>query len=124
MKAHSTRLNATLCCKNMDIVELSNIIAKWAKEEALVTRAYVFGSRARNNFQVDSDLDVAVEIKKRPGDENVLATWIFEHKGMDERLAKLLPYKLQLENLDGTNTPTILNGVKKSSIIVYEESEG
>jgi len=67
MKAHSTRLNATLCCKNMDIVELSNIIAKWAKEEALVTRAYVFGSRARNNFQVDSDLDVAVEIKKRPG---------------------------------------------------------
>ncbi len=53
-----------------------------------------------------------------------MATWIFEHKDMEKRLANLLPFKLQLESLDGTNTPTVLNAIKKSSILVYEGSEG
>jgi len=40
---------------------------------------------------------------------------------MESRLAKLIPFKLQLENLDGENTPTVLSGVEKSGILVYSE---
>jgi len=107
----------------MDIMKLRNIIAKWAKEEPLVTRAYIFGSRAGNDFQEDSDLDVVVEIKKGSGDEIVRATWICVRDGLKERLAKLLPYALDLQWLDGENTPIILSGVKKLSIVVYDESD-
>ena len=107
----------------MDIEEIQSVVASWAKNEPLVRRAYIFGSRARDDFREDSDLDIAVEIRKNSGDENVLATWIFEHKNIEERLAKLIPFKLQLENLDGENTPTVLNGVRQSSIMVYEEAD-
>lgn len=109
--------------QSMDRGKIQSIIADWAKNEPLVRRAYIFGSRARDDFHEDSDLDVAVEIRNGTGDSNVLATWMFEHKKMEERLAKLLPFKLQLENLDGENTPTVLNGVKQSSILVYDEAE-
>ncbi len=105
----------------MGIEELKAIIAQWAHDEPLVTKAYIFGSRVRNDFRDDSDLDVAVEIRTMPGDSNVLATWIGEHKSMEKRLAKLIPYKLQLENLDGENTPTVQNGVRESGIMVYSE---
>lgn len=108
----------------MDASELGNIIAEWARGEPLVVRAYIFGSRARGDYREDSDLDVAVEIRRGAGDENVLETWIFERKRMEERLAKLLPYKLQLENLDNSNTPTVLSGIQRSSMLVYEAMDG
>ena len=107
----------------MCIEKIKNIISEWAKNEPLVTKAYIFGSRARNDYLEDSDLDVAVEIRIAPNDENVLTTWMFEHEEMEERLAKLLPYELQLENLDGEDTPTVLAGVRESSILVYEDSD-
>jgi len=105
----------------MDIEEIKIIVANWAKEEPLVTKAYIFGSRARDDYREDSDIDIAVEIKKLPGDGNVLATWIFESDKLKERLSKLLPYSLQLEHFDGSNTPHVLAGIEQSSILVYEE---
>jgi len=106
----------------MDIEHIKDIIRDWASNEALVTKAYIFGSRARDDYRDDSDIDVAVVIKKQPGDSNVLATWMFESDGLKSRLSELLPYALQLENLDGSNTPVVFGGVTKSSILVYNEA--
>lgn len=58
--------------------EIKKKIEKWAMSEPLVIKAYVFGSRARNDYTTESDLDIAVEIHKCPGDGNVLGTWIGE----------------------------------------------
>lgn len=107
--------------KFMDAETLVKVIADWAKNERLIKRVYIFGSRARNDFKEDSDLDVAVVINKRTGDENVLTTWMCEHRGLESRLDSHIPYKLQLELLDGTNTPVVLKGVTKSHILVYED---
>ena len=105
----------------MDIAEIQKLIGEWANSEPLVKRVYIFGSRARTDFHKNSDLDVAVEIRKGDRDENVLTTWIHEGKGMEIRLAKVVPFKLQLELFDGMNTSTVLNGIKQSSILVYEK---
>ncbi len=105
----------------MDIEALKKVVAMWAESEPLVTKAYIFGSRARGDHRQHSDLDVAVEIDQQPGDENLLATWICEKRGLEERLSKLIPYSLQMEHLEGEETPTVLRGINESSILVYEK---
>lgn len=105
----------------MDINEIKKIISIWAQNETLVRKAYIFGSRARDDYREDSDIDVAVEINKLPGDENSLATWVFESEKLQKDLSELLPYKLQLEYLDDSKTPHVLAGIKQSNILVYEK---
>jgi uncharacterized protein len=106
----------------VDIVKIKEIIVEWAENEPLVKKVYIFGSRARHDYREDSDLDVAVEINKLPGDSNILATWMFESDKLKESLEPVLPYKLQLENYDGDNTPKVEAGINQSSILIYNES--
>jgi predicted nucleotidyltransferase len=98
---------------------IKKIVAVWAESEPLITKAYIFGSRARDDYREDSDLDVAIEIEKLRNDENILATWITHKKGLEESLSKLIPYKLHLELCDREKTPTVLSGIEKSNIVVY-----
>jgi len=110
-----------LCCIPMLSEEVKNKIENWAQSECLVKKAYVFGSRARTDFKEESDLDIAVEIIKSSGDENLLATWIFEADGMKSRLAAVIPeYNVDLQWFDGDNTQVIKDGIRKSSYVVYE----
>ena len=104
----------------MDLEQIKIIVAEWAESESLVTKAYIYGSRAKGNYREDSDLDVAVEIEKQHGDTNVLTTWICEGGGLEKRLSAILPFKVQLENIEGAETPIVSSGVKSSSILVYE----
>jgi predicted nucleotidyltransferase len=104
----------------LDIELIKRKVAEWAKSETLINKVYIFGSRARDNYREYSDLDIAIEINKLPYDENVLSTWVNEKKGLERRLFQLLPsLKLQLELLDAEQTPTVLSGIQKSSILVY-----
>ena len=97
-------------------------IIKWVETEPLVKAAYVFGSRARDDFRSDSDLDIAVELNKPPGDEELLATWVCEGDDMQIRVNEAIPeYKVDLQWLDGKNTPIIFSGVNESGYLVYKK---
>ncbi|WPL12666.1 nucleotidyltransferase domain-containing protein [Thiorhodovibrio litoralis] len=101
--------------------DVKDRIQNWALAEPLVKKAYVFGSRARDDYKDDSDLDIAVEIQPLLGDENLLATWIFEAEELKARLAAVVPeYKVDLQWFDGENTETIKEGIEKSSYVIYE----
>jgi len=106
----------------MDIDEIKKVVNGWAQNQPLIKRAFIFGSQARGDSQPDSDLDVAVELHLGADDSNILSTWIFEEDEMKEGLQELIPFKLQLELLDGQKTPRILTAVKESGIMVYEDS--
>ena len=106
----------------MGMDEIKKVINLWAKNQPLIKRAFIFGSRARGACQTDSDLDVAVELHLGADDNSILSTWMFEEDEMKQSLQDLIPFKLQLELLNGKKTPTILNGVKESGILVYEDS--
>lgn len=101
---------------------LKEIIKKWAESEPLIKEVYIFGSRARNDYRENSDIDIAVKIEKRPNDDSPLATWFYEGNNLKNRLSKLLPYELQLEYLDN-KTKTVLSGIKESSILVYKRQK-
>lgn len=103
----------------MKLEQIKEIIKNWAIGQPLVRKAYIFGSRARDDWQENSDIDIAVEIKKMKNDENEFTTWIFEKKKLESSLQDRLPFKLQLERHDIIETPTVRKGIKESSILVY-----
>ena len=104
----------------MDNESIKRTIKDWASKEPLVKKVYIFGSRATNDYQEDSGIDVAVEIHRLPGEENITAAWMDAAEGFREQLSKLLPYPLRLHSLDG-DSPIILDGAYRSGILVYEE---
>ena len=105
----------------MNIELIKHIIEDWAKKERLVKKVYIFGSRATNSYEEDSDIDVAVEIHRLPGEENITAAWMDVAEGYREELTNLLPYPLHLHSLDG-DSPIVLEGAYRKGILVYEES--
>ena len=109
--------------EKMGIEEIKKVVKDWATSQPLVKKAYLFGSRVRGDFKPDSDLDVAVELHLGADDGNILSTWMFEEDEIKGNLQDLIPFKLQLELLDGKNTPTVLNAVKESGILVYENQK-
>ena len=50
-----------------------------------------FGSRARDDYTPESDLDIAVEIKNGSGAGNVFGTWIGIGEEMKKRLSDAVP---------------------------------
>ena len=99
-------------------------IRSWALSEPLVCKAYVFGSRARDDYREDSDLDIAVELIKPPGDENLLATWIGEADEMKQRASSFIHgFRIDLQWHNGDETPVILEGLNQSSYVIYEQEK-
>ena len=104
----------------MNTESIKRIIEDWASEEPFVKKVYIFGSRTTNDYGEDSDIDVAVEIHRLPGEESITAAWMDVAKEYREQLSKLLPYSLHLHSLDG-DSPIILDGAYRNGILVYEE---
>jgi predicted nucleotidyltransferase len=104
--------------------EIKRRIEHWARKEPLVIKAYVFGSRARADYTDESDLDIAVEIKKCPEDGAVLGTWIGVGEKMKHRLAKAIPeYKMDLQWSHEEFSKIVFDGVGESSYLIYEEDD-
>lgn len=110
----------------MDVPQISELLASWARGKPLVKRLYIFGSRARGDHRTDSDIDIAVELDPavfQGSDESGgLATWMFETKAWKAEIEKLLPFPVQLERFREEQTPTIRKGLAQSSHLVYEKA--
>lgn len=84
---------------------LSVDIALWAEQRLLMKRVWLFGSRVREDFRPDSDLDVAIELDVTAEDESDqsgnMALWMFDKNGWREELQALSPYEIHLEQYLG-----------------------
>jgi predicted nucleotidyltransferase len=96
-------------------------IRAWADSKAIVSRVWVFGSRARGTNRTDSDLDVAVEHGALPGDSSPLTTSIGELDGWSRELQPKLSLSLDLESYIPGVTPTIEKALAESSVLIYPE---
>ena len=103
-------------------------LAQWAANKPLVNRLWVFGSRVRGDHRPDSDLDVAIELDlsaaKGADDSGGFATWSFNTDGWLQELEQLLGLKVDMQHFAGDQTPTIKNGLERSSVLVYSKAEG
>lgn len=107
---------------------LRDRIDSWARTKPLVKRVLIFGSRARGDHRPDSDLDVAIELDPSAisgtDGSGSWATWMFETEGWKEELQSLVPFEVDLQQLDGDRTPVVLSGIERSSQLVYEKHSG
>ena len=106
----------------VDTESIKRIIKDWARKEPLVKRVYIFGSRATSDHREDSDIDIAVEIHRLPGEEGITSAWMDVAAGYREQLSKLFPNPLHLHSLDG-DSPIILDGAYRQGVLVYEEEQ-
>ncbi len=111
----------------MNSSEAQEILAEWAKAKPLVGKLFIFGSRARDDYRPDSDIDIAIVLDMSAADgvddSGGLATWMFETDGWENELEALLPFKVDLEQFRGSDTPTIQKGIDQSSILVYRKGQ-
>ena len=104
----------------MNMEELKIQVRLWAASEPLVNKAYIFGSRYRESHHKNSDFDVAIEIKKMPNDSCPYTTWSFEKTKLLASIAKLIPYRVDLQWYGGAiETPIIHKGILQSSELVF-----
>jgi predicted nucleotidyltransferase len=113
--------------KDMNLEETKKMLRKWASENADICRVYIYGSRARGNFDKSSDLDVAVELDPEQDDIDSYAFWISHGMELERELQSLLPYKIQLEyyseNRKELVKDIVRGAIEKFSIAVYSRDE-
>jgi predicted nucleotidyltransferase len=103
------------------LAPIRTIVASWAASQPLIIRAWIFGSRVRGTWRIDSDVDIAIEVRALPGDSDPLATFMFEADKLEHSIKARLPYEVDLEWYGGpVRTPTIHAGLQQSSVLVYQ----
>jgi predicted nucleotidyltransferase len=100
----------------------ADAVSAWASATPVVRRAWLFGSRVLGTHRADSDLDVAIEHDKLPGDGSALTTWICEAKSWRAQLAPRLQHRLDLWSYDPGRTPTIESALDAGAVLIYERS--
>lgn len=108
----------------MDLRSIKKTVSQWAISQPLVVRAWIFGSRVRGTARIDSDVDVAIEVRALPGDAEPLAAFIFEADRLRSSIQALFPFKVDLQWYGGpVETPIIHAGLNQSSILVYQANQ-
>lgn len=104
---------------------LVETVRAWASERPPISRAWIFGSRAKGSARHDSDLDVAVEVEPAHG---LTARETYEHDlrwlEWEDDLAQEVDLKLHLVLRDGDRTPTTDSGVREGGILVFDRATG
>lgn len=104
--------------EGMTLDEAKLLVASWANHQRLIRRIFFFGSRVRNEHRPDSDLDIAIELIY-PNPDISAAHWAFESDAWVLTLSTMLPWELDMQCFNSQGTPTIAQGISRSSILVY-----
>ncbi len=111
----------------MELDVASDMLIKWATNNQLVSRLWLFGSRVRGENRPDSDIDIAIELDmsavKGTDDSGGMATWAFEANKWKSELEHLFSLPVDLQNYKAGETNAIQRGLDRSSILVYKKPE-
>ena len=100
---------------------VADSIARWAADNPEVRRVWVFGSRAKDTYRTDSDIDIAVELEPVGDSEETLTCWIAHSDLWESQLRSRLAPKIDLEWFDPDgSTPTIEAGLNEAKVLIYE----
>ncbi|MBL4679902.1 MAG: nucleotidyltransferase domain-containing protein [Pseudomonadales bacterium] len=104
----------------MNLQPTIEVLQKWAANNVYIRKVFIYGSRARNDFTENSDLDVALVIRPALNDTNSMSVFSFEKQSWVNELQPKVPYKLHLKALH-SDSPDVQSGIDRSSFLVYEE---
>lgn len=129
-RALLAKQDQSLMPRKQQCASLENIIKSiegWAKQNPLVGKVWIFGSRVRHDARLDSDVDIAIEIDlsaaKGSDESGGFATWSFECQSWINEIQARLPFKVDVQQFLGARTPTIKNALNRSSVLAYKKND-
>ena len=110
--------------KTLSNVPKSDVLAivDWASQNPLIRKVWLYGSRIKGNNKPDSDLDVAVEHGKIPGDDTLKTTSIGERKFWQIEIQERTSLKIHLEPYRPGETERIEVTLKDASVLIYDNT--
>lgn len=97
----------------------ADILGRWAVTQRHVLTVYLYGSRVSGSHRPDSDLDVAVGLR-RDEEGDALATFMFEKACWTKQLNERLPFDVHLELADPDDTPCVWSYLNNGCVVVYQ----
>lgn len=92
-------------------------IQTWAHNEPYIREVYLFGSRAKDSAQMDSDADIAIVIDVE--DHEIERFFIFSGEHWQKDLSDRTGLKVSLAHLAGPRTPIHTAAVEDHGIKLY-----
>ena len=100
--------------------QLGDIVAEWAADYPFIGKVWLFGSRVRGNAHAQSDLDVAVVLRKVLDKAGMVACPL-DDDIMSMALQAMLPMAVDLQwYLGPSDTPILHTALNECSLVVYE----
>lgn len=97
------------------------LIGQWAAKKPLISKIYLYGSRARGSHRPDSDVDLAIVIATEDEGE-AWGHFAFEKVGWTEELEGLLHCRVHLETPDFEADTKVAPGVDADGQLLYDGS--
>lgn len=96
-------------------------IVEWAERHSEIKRVYLYGSRARGDHRVDSDIDLAIEVSAQLGDSDSFTTWMYWKQDYDASPDLHLSVEVQLEWYEkDAGLERVGKGVEKDGVLLFE----
>jgi predicted nucleotidyltransferase len=78
-----------------------------------VEKAYIFGSRAKGNYKLGSDVDIALKGKKLTFNDITQISFLLNEETN-------MPYKFDVLNYHSINEPALTEHIDRAGIVFYE----
>lgn len=92
-------------------------IKKILNKKPVVEWAYLFGSRAKNKANEESDWDIAVRFKRDP---DFLGSWAIFY--LEAELSREIKKEVQIISLNGLDSPVFLYEILRDGIPLVDKS--
>ena len=106
-----------------DLQLIAEVLRLWASKESELQRVWIYGSRVKGQTSPERDLDVAVEVVPRDGENSYTVFVCCADDWRSELGPRVAPYKLDLKLYDASGArEKVRRGVDEHGILVYERT--
>jgi predicted nucleotidyltransferase len=106
-----------------ELQPVAEALRLWASNEPDLRRVWIYGSQVRGRPSPDSDLDVAVEVIPRDGENTYDVFVCSADDWRSELTSRVAPHKLDLKLYDASKArEKVRRGVEEDGVLVYERA--
>ncbi|QLG88555.1 nucleotidyltransferase domain-containing protein [Chitinibacter bivalviorum] len=107
----------------MDIDYIRDIVSVWAASKKEIRRIFLFGSMARRDYGIESDIDLAIDIDvcmvKGVDEGDGFATWCLVLPSYRSELGMMFSHRVDVRRFN-ENNHVIRDAVNRDGILIYE----
>ena len=104
---------------DISIDKIRDVVTDWADSHREIKRIFLFGSRARNDYTPDSDVDLALVVLGIEG-ENSYTLYHFNKNVWKNELESALERSISMVYLSDNGKAEIKASIEHDCVLIYE----